>query len=96
MAALLVEWYSSTVVVERYSTSTVGVERYSSSTVAPGGLLLTPISSHLAKHSVLSLYLDERRGVQGNTSLRSREYFPVLPDSSQGTDSIQFIKVMKL
>ena len=60
---------------------------------------------------VLSLYLDERRGVQGNTSMRSREfpraqpegtpetecwYFPVLPDSSQGTDIIQFIKVMKL
>ena len=60
---------------------------------------------------LLSLYLDERRGVQGNTSMRSREfpraqpegtpktecwYFPVLPDSSQGTDIIQFIKVMKL
>ena len=59
---------------------------------------------------VLSLYLDERRGVQGNTSMRSREfpraqpegtpetecwYFPVLPDLSQGTDIIQFIKVMK-
>ena len=56
---------------------------------------------------VLSLYLDERRGVQGNTSMRSREfpraqpkgtpetecwYFPVLPDSSQGTDIIQFLK----
>ena len=60
---------------------------------------------------VLSLYLDERRGVQGNTSMRSREfpraqpertpetecwYFPVLPNSSQGTDIIQFVKVMKL
>ena len=60
---------------------------------------------------VLSLYLDERRGVQGNTSMRSREfprvqpegtpetecwYFPVLPNSSQGTDIIQFINVMKL
>ena len=61
--------------------------------------------------TVLSLYLDERRGVQGNTSMRLREfpraqpegtpetecwYFPVLPDSSQSTDIIQFIKVMKL
>ena len=60
---------------------------------------------------VLSLYLDEGRGVQGNTSMRSREfpraqpegtpetecwYFPVLPDSSQGTDIIQLVKVMKL
>ena len=62
-------------------------------------------------YSVLSLYIDERSGVQGNTSMRSREfpraqpegtpetecwYFPVLPDSSQGTDIIQLIKVMKL
>ena len=62
-------------------------------------------------YSVLSLYIDKRRGVQGNTSMRSREfpraqpegtpmtecwYFPVFPDSSQGTDIIQFIKVMKL
>ena len=53
----------------------------------------------------LSLYLDERRGVQGNTSMRSREfpraqpegtpetecwYFPVLPSSRLGTDSVQF------
>ena len=53
-------------------------------------------------------YLDERRGVQGNNSMRSREFprvqpkgtpktvFSVLPDSSQGTDINQFIKVMKL
>ena len=61
--------------------------------------------------TLLSPYLDQRRGVQGNTSMRSREfpraqsegtpetecwYFPVLPDSSQGTDIIQFVKVMKL
>ena len=60
---------------------------------------------------VLCLYLNERRGVQGNTSMMLREfsraqpegtpetecwYFPVFPDSSQGTDIIQFIKVMKL
>jgi hypothetical protein len=60
---------------------------------------------------VLSLYLDEGRGVQENTSMRSKEflraqpegtperkfwYFPELPASSQGTDIIQFIKVMKL
>ena len=59
----------------------------------------------------LSLYIDERRGVQGNTSMRSREfpraqpkgtpetecwYFFVLPDLSQGIDIIQFINVMKL
>ena len=51
----------------------------------------------------LSLYLDEWRGVQENTSMRLREfpraqvegtpelecwYFPVLPNSSQGTDII--------
>ena len=62
-------------------------------------------------YSVLSLYIDKRRGVQGNTSMRSREfpraqpegtpktecwYFPVLPDSSRCTDIIQFLKVMKL
>jgi hypothetical protein len=61
--------------------------------------------------AVLCLYLNERRGVQGNTSMRSREfpraqpegppetecwYFPVLPNSSQDTDIIQVIKVMKL
>ena len=64
-------------------------------------VLTTPI--------VLSLYLDKRRGVQGNTSMRSREfpraqpegtpetecwYFPVVPDLSQGTDIN--IKVLKL
>ena len=69
----------------------------------PGG----PVGAHRG----LSLYLDERRGVQGNTSMRSREflraqpegtpetecwYFTVLPDLSQGTDIIQFVKVMKL
>ena len=52
-------------------------------------------------HTALNLYRDERRGVQGNTSLSPREllrvkpkgfsksedwYFPVLPESSQGTD----------
>ena len=57
--------------------------------------------------TVLSLYLDERTGTQGNTSIRLREfqraqpegtpetecwYFPVLPNSSQGTDIIQFVK----
>ena len=61
--------------------------------------------------SVLSLYQDKRRGVQGNTSMRlieflraqaegtpetERWYFSVLHDSSQGTDIIQFIKAMKL
>ena len=57
--------------------------------------------------TVLSLNLDERRGVQGNTSMRSRELprellrrnagiFPVLSDLIQDTDIIQFIKVMKL
>ena len=61
--------------------------------------------------TVLNLYLDERRGVQGNTSMRSREfpsaqpeatletecwYFSVLPYSSKGTDIIQSIKVMEL
>ena len=62
-------------------------------------------------HIVLSLYLDKRRGLQRNTSMRLREflraqpegtpetkcwYIPVLPDLSQGTNIIQFIKVMKL
>ena len=63
-------------------------------------------------YSVLSLYLDERKGGStGSISMRLREfpmaqpkgtpetecwYFPVLPDQSQGTDIIQFIKVMKL
>ena len=57
------------------------------------------------------LYLDERRGVQGNTNMRLREfpraepeetpdtecwYFSVLPNSSQGTNIIQFINLMKL
>ena len=49
--------------------------------------------------TVLSLYLDERRGVQGNTIMNSQDqmfFFPVLPGSSQGTDIIHFIKVMKL
>ena len=61
--------------------------------------------------TVLILYLDKRKGVQENTSTRSKEfpraqpkgtpetkcwYFPVLPDLSQGTDIIQFLKVMKL
>ena len=47
----------------------------------------------------LSLYIDERRVVQGNTSMRSKTecwYFPVLPDSSRCTDIIQFLKVVKL
>ena len=59
----------------------------------------------------LSLYIDERRGVQGNTCMRSREflraqpegtpltecwYFPVLPDLSQGTDITQFIMLVLL
>ena len=54
--------------------------------------------------TVLSLYLDERRGVEGNTSIRLREfpraqpkgtpetkcwYFPVLSDLSQGTDIVK-------
>ena len=60
---------------------------------------------------VLSLYLDERRGVQENTSMRSRKfpraqpegtpmteswYFPVIPNLSQVTDIIQLIKMTKL
>ena len=51
---------------------------------------------------IMSLYFEKRRGVLGNTSLRSRDismvspkgfpvsegqYFPVLPHSSQGTDN---------
>ena len=59
----------------------------------------------------LYLYLDERRGVQETTrSMRSKEfpraqpeeppeieywYFPVRPKSSQGTDIIEFKKVIK-
>ena len=67
-------------------------------------------NAQLALNStVLSLHLDDRRGVQENTSLRSKEflrakpegthetecrYFPVLPDLSHSTDIIQFLKVM--
>ena len=55
---------------------------------------------------MLSLYLDERRGLQENSSMRLRKFpmaqpkgtpkteslfFPLLLDSSQGTDIIQFI-----
>ena len=52
------------------------------------------------------MYLDNRSGVQGNTSKREfpraqpegtleikRWYSPVLPDLSQGTDIIQFLKM---
>ena len=61
--------------------------------------------------TVLSLYLDERRGVQANSIMRLREflraqrdgtpktecgYFPILPNSNKGTDIIGFVKVMKL
>ena len=68
-------------------------------------------STTVLYYTVLILYSYEMRGVQGNTSMRSREfpraqprgtpetdclYFPALPDSGQGTDIIQFIKVMKL
>ena len=64
----------------------------------------------ILQSAVLSLYLDERRGVQGNTNMRLREfpraqpkgtskikcwYIPELPDLSQGIDIIQFIKVKK-
>ena len=65
------------------------------------------------KGQILSLYIviDERRGVQGNSSMRSREfprvqpegtpkiecwYFPVLADLTRCTDIIQFLKVIKL
>ena len=49
---------------------------------------------------VLSLYIDEKRGVQGNTSMRELPrpnacIFLVPPDSSRCTDIIQFLKVMK-
>ena len=61
--------------------------------------------------TVLCLYLDKRRGVQKNTSMRSREfpwvkpegtpsaeswYFPVLPDLSQCTDITQFLMLVLL
>ena len=56
---------------------------------------------------VTALYLEERRGIQRNTSMRLGEfpraqplgtletkswYIPELHDSSQGTDIIQFLK----
>ena len=36
--------------------------------------------------SVLSLYLDERKGVQGNTSMRSREFLRAQPEGTPETE----------
>ena len=70
-----------------------------------------PYLVHIIYHLVMCLYFDERVGVQENTSRRMREfpraqrkgtpktecgYIPVLPNSSQGTDIIQSLNVMKL
>ena len=67
-------------------------------------------SSHFSQYChVLYLYLDKRRGVQENIIMRLREflrvqpertpktecwYFLVLPELSQGTNIILFLKVM--
>ena len=42
-------------------------------------------------NGVLSLYLDERRGVQGNSSMRSREFPRVQPEGTPRTEYWYFL-----
>ena len=42
-------------------------------------------------YPVLSLYLDERRGVQGNTSMRSREFPRAQPVGTPETECWYFL-----
>ena len=55
----------------------------------PDSWILDRLTLYLAllycTESVLSLYLDERRGVQGNTSMRSREFPRAQPKGNPNT-----------
>ena len=42
-------------------------------------------------YTVLSLYLDERRGVQGNTSMRLREFPRAQPEGTPETECWYFL-----
>ena len=42
---------------------------------------------------ILSLYIDERRGVQGNTSMRSREFPRAQPEGTPETDEALAIAI---